>query len=83
MVEALPEGTGTTEEGAHTNNPTVMMDNTIANQTNETMLFLEERKGEDAQMLPLRGNDDDMIASTKTLVESNNAAPMERNRILK
>ena len=84
MVEAaLPEGTGsTTENNQPQDAPNVTNNNNV---TSETMAYLEERKGNESQSAVLR-TDDDMVASTKTLSESNNtsgATGGDRNRILK
>ena len=84
MVEAaLPEGTGsTTENNQPQDAPNVANNNNV---TSETMAYLEERKGNESQSAVLR-TDDDMVASTKTLSESNNtsgATGGDRNRILK
>ena len=85
MVEAaIPEGSGSTTENNHAQDPPNITDNSMGNnQTSETMAnYNEERKGNESQS-PL-GTEDGMVASTKTLAESNNkSAPMDRNRILK
>ena len=90
MVEAaLPEGTGSTTEDnqpQHTPNITDNSNTMGNNVTSETMAYLEERKGNESQPAAALRTDDDMVASTKTLSESNNtsgATGGDRNRILK